>query len=169
LHDKYDDKELTDNMLRETGRFTLPKYWAIANNNELESLLASKSLPLPIVAKPIHGGEGAGGYGVKECQTYSSLSAHSQELFDEGAVVMLEQFLTGEEVTITVMPPTPSRAHYWALPLVTRFNHKDGIAPFSGNVAVTANSRALAKSEEDADPAYSKIARECEGVAEFLS
>jgi hypothetical protein len=67
LHDKYDDKALTNNMLWETGRFTLPKYWVIANNDELESLLASKSLPLPIVAKPIHGG------GKLRCQRVSNI------------------------------------------------------------------------------------------------
>jgi hypothetical protein len=70
-------------------------------------------------------------------------------LFDDGAVVMLEQFSAGEEVTITVMPPTPSRAHYWALPLVTRFNHKDGIAPFSGNVAEKTLIQRTAKSLEN--------------------
>lgn len=76
-----------------------------------------------------------------------------------GDALILEEYLPGEEVTITVMPPGrylfPSTAtegdkheereynEYWALPAVGRFNHHDGVAPYNGVVAVTQNSKLL--------------------------
>jgi hypothetical protein len=57
---------------------------------------------------------------------------------------------------------------HWALPPVTRFNHVDGIAPYSGKVAVTVNSRAVFAAKIEEDPAYSAIIKECEMVGRLL-
>jgi hypothetical protein len=89
---------------------------------------------------------------------------------------LLEEYLNGEEGTITIMPPQQSAhgselserySNHWTLPPVTRFNHVDGIAPYSGKVAVTVNSRAVS-AEIEADPAYSAIMKECEMVGRLL-
>ncbi|PNP81819.1 hypothetical protein FNYG_04845 [Fusarium nygamai] len=45
---------------------------------------------------------------------------------------MVEEYLAGEEATVTVMPPTSRGGSYWALPVVTRFNHIHGVAPYNG-------------------------------------
>ncbi|KFY59974.1 hypothetical protein V496_05473, partial [Pseudogymnoascus sp. VKM F-4515 (FW-2607)] len=82
------------------------------------------------------------------------------------------------------MPPSPSsslpsssweeegrksgKRGYWALPIVTRFNLINGIAPYNGAVAVSANSRAVTREEYERDPSYDLVARECEAVAGVL-
>ncbi|GJC91316.1 fungal specific transcription factor domain-containing protein [Colletotrichum higginsianum] len=164
--EKYDDKELVNNLLRRsTGAFTMPRSWTIHHSPDVSAELRKNDIPFPIVAKPIRG---RGSHGVRVCRTLEDLTSHAEALFDESPTIMLEEFLAGEEATVTVMPPDRGTNTYWALPIVTRFNHQDGIAPYNGVVAVTANSRVVAGEEEERDPAYGRIARECERVAEVL-
>lgn len=68
---------------------------------------------------------------------------------------MIEKFLSGEEATITVMPPAIEHPQHWSMLPVTRFNYAEGIAPYNGVVAVTSNSRVVSQSELK-DPAYRK-------------
>jgi hypothetical protein len=44
------------------------------------------------------------------------------------AAVIVEDYLAGQEATITVMPPSPALGHddYWAMPVIERFNHAEG-------------------------------------------
>lgn len=148
--DRYDNKDWVNTLLRKTGGFTMPRSWDIRDGS-YPSADFLKHLPYPVVAKPIRG---RGSHGVKVCRTPEELAAHAKGLADEDAAVMLEEFLQGEEGTVTVMPPTADKG-YWALPLVSRFNHRDGIAPYNGTVAVTANSRVVPGCEED--PKYSRF------------
>jgi hypothetical protein len=72
-----------------------------------------------------------------------------------GTQCMLEQFLDGEEITITVMPPgeyttpttTPSaivpRTTHWTLPPVRRTNHINGVLPYTGKQVAADNSTAI--------------------------
>jgi len=157
----YDDKDYVNNLLRRTGGYTMPKAWTITE----ESSLDLKTLPYPVVAKPVRG---RGSFGVKVCHSQAGLRDHLKDLFADSPTVMLEEYLAGEEATITVMPPSNENTDYWSLPIVTRFNHADGIAPYNGVVAVTSNSRVISQQEYDHDPAYSAAARECEAVARLL-
>ncbi|MCG8371000.1 MAG: hypothetical protein MJA32_10865, partial [Proteobacteria bacterium] len=92
-----------------------------------------------------------------------------------GELVILEEFLPGKEITLTVMPPggyglrgaEVSKSNYWAMPVVERFNHRDGIAPYSGVVAVTGNS-ALLRTGTECDDHLARLVRECERAAEFI-
>jgi biotin carboxylase len=157
--EKYDDKNFVNELLRRQGTFTMPRAWTL---NLPQDTPQCDLYTYPVVGKPARG---RGSHGVKVCRDASSLTAHIQALADEGLnVVIIEQYLAGEEATITVMPPSDGNG-YRALPVVQRFNHDDGIAPYNGAVAVTANSQAVLGSE---DPAYAKVSRECERVAEFL-
>lgn len=131
-------------LLRKTGGFTMPRSWDLPTGSP-PSPDAFRDLPFPVVAKPIRG---RGSHGVKVCRSPEELAAHAKSLADENAAVMLEEFLQGGEATVTVMPPTADKG-YWALPLVSRFNHHDGIAPYNGVVAVTANSRVVPDCEKD--------------------
>jgi hypothetical protein len=66
-----------------------------------------------------------------------------------GDMLMVEEFLGGDEMTVTVMPPASpcpdgSRTWtHWALPPVYRFDQRGGVAPYNGDVPVTANSIAI--------------------------
>ena len=167
--EKFDDKEYVNNLLRKTGKFTLPRGWSISKPSSSEESLGRKleemHLPYPVVGKPIRG---RGSYGVKVCSSLSVLEAHVSELLEESSTVMIEEFLEGEEATVTIMPQSNDRDEYWALPIVTRFNHVDGVAPWNGVVAVTTNSRVVSEEEYKEDARYGEVARECEGVAKLL-
>ncbi|KAI8288018.1 D-alanine--D-alanine ligase [Colletotrichum sp. SAR 10_98] len=157
--EKYDDKDFVNTLLRQQGSFTMPWACTIHANKDTPDY---KSYPYPVVAKPARG---RGSHGVKVCQDENELSSHIKLLKSEGTnAIIVEEFLAGEEATVTVMPPTSDK-RYWSLPVVTRFNHQDGIAPYNGTVAVTANSKAVVGSK---DPAYEEVAKECEKVGKLL-
>lgn len=163
LVEKFDDKMYLNDQLRALGDFILPQSWEIKVGDNVDGLI--QSLPsYPIVGKPVRG---RGSHGVKVCHSATELKTHIESLFDESPVVLLEEFLAGEEATITVMPPSPDRAEYWSMPPVTRFNHDQGIAPYNGTVAVTANSRVVTK-DEMRDLTYGEVMRQCEGVASLI-
>ncbi|KAJ5596536.1 D-alanine--D-alanine ligase [Penicillium hetheringtonii] len=184
--DRFDDKAFTNDELRRHGGFTLPRSWSVNDprsskgddvslQKSLDDVIAPiKESDYPIVAKPVRG---RGSHGVKICNNAAELREHTAYLFNEAPQVLIEQYLKGEEGTITIMPPSDPMSgldqnnqqdRHWALPPVIRFNHVKGIAPYSGNVAVTVNSRAVTGEEIERDPAYSTIMRECEAVAELL-
>ncbi|KAL0934935.1 phosphoribosylglycinamide synthetase [Colletotrichum truncatum] len=157
--EKYDDKDFVNTLLREVGSFTMPQAWTIHGDKDKP---AYKAYPYPVVAKPARG---RGSHGVKVCHDEAELNSHIKLLVSEGTnVIIVEEFLSGEEATVTVMPPTAG-TDYWSLPVVSRFNHQEGIAPYNGAVAVTKNSRAVVDSD---DPAYGAVARECERVGKLL-
>ncbi|KAJ5850166.1 ATP-grasp fold subdomain 1 [Penicillium solitum] len=163
LVEKFDDKMYLNDKLRQQGNFTLPQSWVVNEGDDLEVLL--QSIPnYPVVGKPVRG---RGSHGVQVCHTPPELKSHIKSLFRESPVVLLEEFLSGEEATITVMPPSLDRAEYWSMPPVARFNHDQGIAPYNGTVAVTANSRVVTK-EEMRDQSYEVVMRQCEEVASLI-
>ncbi|PVH88412.1 hypothetical protein DL98DRAFT_403856, partial [Cadophora sp. DSE1049] len=173
-----DDKARVNDFLRsysaagsrtgdESERFTLPRGWTvnISPDVDLHTTLKQLDLPYPVVGKPIRG---RGSFGVKVCQDLHSLATHLSSLAKDSPSVMIEEYLSGEEATVTVMPPSSSRTRHWALPIVTRFGHQEGVAPYNGTVAVSANSRVIGRERFEADGAYWEVMRECEGVARLL-
>ncbi|KAK4619687.1 hypothetical protein CLAFUW4_11094 [Fulvia fulva] len=66
------------------------------------------------------------------------------------------------------MPPSTERPEYWPLPFVVRFNHENGIAPYNGAVAITANSKAVTPEQASRSPAISKAFAGCQAVAKLL-
>ncbi|KAK1145091.1 hypothetical protein N8T08_004522 [Aspergillus melleus] len=163
LVEKFDDKAYLNGKLRDLGGFTLPRSWMVRDSDDLDQLVNSID-QYPVVGKPVRG---RGSHGVKVCHDATELKAHVQTLLGEAPLVMLEEFLAGEEATITVMPPSPARPRHWSTLPVVRFNHADGIAPYNGVVAVTANSR-VASEEEMKDPAFGDIMDQCAKVAELI-
>ncbi|KAG8631428.1 hypothetical protein KVT40_000568 [Elsinoe batatas] len=167
LVEAYDDKALVNNVLADSGSFTIPKFFLASSDTgaEIPQLLNDHGLSLPVIAKPVRG---RGSHGVRLCRTVPSLADHCSHLWKESPLVIVEEYLAGPEATVTVMPPSPNRNEYWALPIVSRFNHDEGIAPYNGTVAVTANSKVVSKSEYDQDPAFARLSDECERVAKLL-
>lgn len=165
LVEKFDDKEFVNNRLRANGSFSMPRGWTVSLSTDLRSSLQKQNLPFPIVGKPIRG---RGSQGVKVCYSLEELYDHLQSLSGHSPTVMLEEFLSGEEATVTVMPPAEEVPRYWAMPVVTRFDHDNGIAPYNGVVAVTANSRAISQQEFEKDYRYIEASRQCVEVAKLM-
>ncbi|KAF3037325.1 hypothetical protein E8E12_003467 [Didymella heteroderae] len=166
LVEAYDDKAFVYGIMESHGGFTVAKSATLTTSDDLPKLIEERSLNYPIIAKPIRG---RGSHGVKLCKDEGMLQAHARYLFDESPKIIVEEYLVGEEATVTVMPPSASEpGKYWALPIVTRFNHIDGVAPYNGTVAVTSNSRVVTAEEHSRDPAYERVAKECEEIARLL-
>lgn len=163
LVENLDDKAYLNGKLRDTGGYTLPKSWLIKASDNIQEKAGSIGR-FPVVGKPVRG---RGSHGVKLCYNPSQLKDHIDQLLKESPLVMIEEFLAGEEATITVMPPSPEHPAHWSMPPVLRSNHSDGIAPYNGTVAVTANSRVVTD-DEMKDPAYRKIMDESVNVAKLI-
>ncbi|KAI0441144.1 hypothetical protein F4803DRAFT_437423 [Xylaria telfairii] len=165
LVERFDDKAILNDLLRQYQALTLPRACTISAGQDYNISLEALRDSFPLVAKPVRG---RGSYGVKVCSTWDELHRHIKILFEESPVVLVEEFLSGEEGTVTVMPPSHDKPHYWSMPVVCRFNHQDNIAPYNGVVAVMANSRLVSADEHSKDPEYAHIQRQCEVVAELL-
>lgn len=161
LVDEHDDKNFVNSLLRRDGRFTLPES-RILNCADPSCTFG---LRYPVVGKPIRG---RGSHGVKVCHNELELCSHLETILKESPLVMVEDYLPGEEGTVTVMPPSKETPRYWSLPIVVRFNHEDGIAPYNGVVAVTRNSRVPSDEELKSNPTYAEICKQCEQVAQML-
>ncbi|RYN24246.1 hypothetical protein AA0114_g12789 [Alternaria tenuissima] len=126
LVELYDDKSFVNNLLRARGGFTLPSAHDVPNEQALADLLRV-GIEYPVVAKPVRD---RGSYGVKVCRFLEELNEHCRGLLKEKTPVIVEDYLAGQEATVTVMPPSPSTGHddYWAMPVVERFNHAEGVS-----------------------------------------
>ena len=149
--DVFDDKMFTNSLL-ESNDIPIPhnKLITIDNYNNL-----SLELEFPLVLKPIRG---RGSQGVTKVEDRNELNENLSELFSKssyGNAAYIEQYLNGQEITITVMPQgnyviNNSKKYFnrpWCLPAVKRFNHNNGIAPYNGIVAVMENSEILSDDE----------------------
>ncbi|WP_036153187.1 ATP-grasp domain-containing protein [Maribacter forsetii] len=145
------DKYFTNELLRK-NQIPVPKSELITSKDLTEYKL---SLNFPLVVKPIRG---RGSQGVTLVKNQKELDNSLRNIFSDkeyGDIVLLEQYLNGQEITITVMPSGTYVINHnetkletpWCLPAVKRFNHKDGIAPYNGNIAVINNSLVLNDAE----------------------
>jgi carbamoylphosphate synthase large subunit len=143
--DVYDNKLITNRLLK-SNNIPIPTSEIIRNGD-----FGNMSLVFPLVLKPIRG---RGSQGVFKIDNDIELVEKLEEIFAAniyGNTVYVEHYLIGQEITITVLPPgsyeIEKQIKYfdkpWCLPAVKRFNHKNGIAPYSGVVAVTQNSQVL--------------------------
>ena len=149
--DIYDDKIFTNRLLK-LNSIPIPENQLISfkTYNDL-----SLELEFPLVLKPIRG---RGSQGVTKIDNSDELIENLNKIFSEnsyGNVVYVEQYLNGQEITITVMPKgnyviNDNEEYFnrpWCLPAVKRFNHNNGIAPYNGIVAVMENSEVLSNDE----------------------
>lgn len=174
-----DDKFATNARLRAAGlpvaASVLAAPTARDNVHALETLtpekLATLGLAFPLIVKPVRG---RGSQGVTLVDEHAAFQRASAELIDSGRFgdeLIVEQFLNGTEMTVTVMPQRighdgTMRAP-WPLPPVRRFNHAHGVAPYNGIVAVTSNSIALTRTEQ-AEPAISAMLDACVHAARLV-
>lgn len=170
--DIYDDK-LAANILMKQNHLPIPKFVMItAEGFETVDIDVS----FPVVAKPIRG---RGSQGVTFVESESELVMILKDMFesqDYGNALYVEEYLPGEEVTISVMPPGTYTIHdqtivkedYWSLPPVRRFNHHNGIAPYNGVVAVIENSQVL-DDDRINSPEMKQLCRQCEIAAKLVN
>ncbi|WP_400080007.1 ATP-grasp domain-containing protein [Winogradskyella sp. R77965] len=172
LVDAYDDKYFTNELLRK-NEIPIPKTNLISIDNRTDYAL---DIPFPLVVKPIRG---RGSQGVSLVKNIKELDSKLNEIFSDkiyGNKVYVEQFLSGQEITVTVMPSGTYLINNqkrifkkpWSLPAVKRFNHIDGIAPYNGIVAVMANSSVLGDGELNSK-AIIDVGNHCEKAAELLN
>ena len=162
--DIHDDKFFTNELLRK-NHIPIPKAELI-NIKELESY--STNIDVPVVVKPIRG---RGSQGVTLAPSKKALDVQLESIFASkkyGEAIYIEQFLEGQEITVTVMPAGKYTINHtikifekpWPLPAVKRFNHHNGIAPYSGLVAVTENSQVLDERELNS-PSILEVYKHC--------
>lgn len=170
--DLYDDKWVTNDLLK-TNNLPIPKSVLITHKN---STTFNLNFPFPVVVKPILG---RGSQGVSMVDNADKLSTIINEMFDAknyGEVIYVEEYLSGQEITITIMPPgeysingkIETKNDYWSLPPVKRFNHENGIAPYNGTVAVIHNSQVLSD-EELCQKDILQVCRYCEQASKLVN
>lgn len=170
--DRYDDKVATNKILSDAGLPIPP--CLIVRQEQIDSV--QPSLAYPMIVKPIRG---RGSQGVSLVNSPTELNVKLKDIFangEFGSAVYIEQYLPGEELTVTVMPPGKymleglpiTYDHYWALPAVRRFNHENGVAPYNGQVAIIHNSTVL-KTEEEIAPSIRELYKLCQKAAELVS
>ncbi|OCF59368.1 hypothetical protein L486_03872 [Kwoniella mangroviensis CBS 10435] len=161
--EKYDDKEWVNRWLAQQKglEHSFPKS-LLYHRGDVGQV---DEFPLPAMSKPIRG---RGSHGVTKVSTPEQLNKALDVLLKESDAVLIEEYLAGDEVTITVMPPGNYTKDYWALPVVYRFDQIDGVMPWNGTVPVTENSRVITPEEDQADCAYSDAQAKCVSVAQLL-
>jgi len=173
----YDDKWAANAQIRAAGCLVAasflvgqqPENGTVALAKLSNEDLAARGLSFPVVVKPVRG---RGSQGVTKVEDLGQLVRTAGELLAArtpgdggdfatfGDQLIVEEYLEGDELTVTVMPPgtylrggTEVRyPRHWTLPPVARFNHRDGIAPYSGVVAIIDNSRVLSAEEASSPP-----------------
>jgi hypothetical protein len=161
----FDDKFETNQLLAETGLPVARSFLlsGTAKKNvcalaDVEQACAARSMAFPMIVKPVRG---RGSQGVTRVETIAELRDAAAALIEAatfGDMLMVEEFLAGDEMTVTIMPPAAPRPDgarartHWALRPVYRFDQRGGVAPYNGDVPVTANSVAI-DGERLRDPA----------------
>lgn len=167
----FDDKWETNLLLKKQG-LPIPNAVILRSQKEVSTL---SGINFPVVAKPIRG---RGSAGVTLAENEKELDRALDTLLSSllyGNAILVEEFLPGQEVTLTVMPAgryeiggqTVEKHNCWSLPPVRRFNHQNGVAPYNGTVAVVSNSQALTQ-EELEQPAVQTLMRQCEMAAQLV-
>jgi len=171
--DRYDDKEWASSWLQSQpgleGSFA--QQWIVPRDSDSSDDVL-RNISLPAIIKPVRG---RGSQGVALCHSQDELKRRAQKLWETSDRVVVEEYCSGEEITVGVLPPgtydepVGVKDRHWALPVVRRFGHAEGIMPYSGEIPAAANS-CLVPSEEAAaaDIEYEKIMRRCELATQAL-
>ena len=106
LVEAYDDKALVCESSKNHGGFTVAKSTTLTASDNLPNMINAHDLEYPLVAKPVRG---RGSYRVKVSKDEQTLKAHAQSLFKESPGIIVEQYLDGEEATVSVMSSSTSK------------------------------------------------------------
>ncbi len=189
----FDDKQLTNQLIRKKGCPT-PESFMIVNDSfrEVPGLvpvsklnekkISSLGFSFPLIVKPVRG---LGSQGVRKVENLCEMTMAVKKLFADtvpvngapcsrfGNALIVEEFLPGQEFSVTVMPPgyykimgkSLNFEYHWALTPVKRTRHFDGIAP-GARVCPFLSSSELLPIEEAASSIFQNLLRQCEAAAE---
>ena len=137
---------------------------------QVESAVSAKGLTFPIIVKPVRG---RGSAGVKVVDSVAEAAEHIESLVGPkfGSKFLIEEYLSGRELAVTVMPPgtyetadgVRSEATHWELPAIERTGHHGGVMPFSGVVPIQSNSKPAGDDDQ-----LREFGRHAVRVAQFL-
>ncbi|GGE91241.1 ATP-binding protein [Sphingomonas prati] len=176
----FDDKFATNRMLADAGLPVAQSFLisvtaraGVCALADVGQACAARGMTFPLIVKPVRG---RGSQGVTLVETMTELRTASATLIAAatfGETLMVEEYLAGDEMTVTVMPPASprpdgSRAQtHWTLRPVYRFDQRGGVAPYNGDVPVTANSVAI-DAERLSDPAIAAMTGSCVAAAALV-
>ncbi|MBD2699475.1 ATP-grasp domain-containing protein [Spirosoma sp. BT702] len=176
--EKYDDKWQTNQLLKSHG-LPIPHEYIINRSDKFQVQTIrdhfNQNFSFPFVVKPIRGRGSIGVTMVHNEQELNRILSFKLPSSEFGDAVILEHYLPGQELTITVMPPgnysfkskDQYYSDYWCLPPVKRFSHKNGVAPYNGTVAVIKNSQVLTD-EEIEDSVIENLMFQCTKAAKLV-
>jgi hypothetical protein len=137
----------------------------------VQDAVSTKGLTFPIIVKPVRG---RGSAGVKVVDSVAEAAEHIESLVGPkfGNKFLLEEYLSGRELAVTVMPPgvyetsdgLRSEATHWPLPAIERTGHHGGVMPFSGVVPIQSNSKPAGD-----DDRLREFGRHAVRIAQFLN
>lgn len=173
----FDDKFETNRLLAAAGLPVAQSFLLsdtarsnVAALTDVGAACAARGMVFPMIVKPVRG---RGSQGVTLAETPDALHDAAAALIEAatfGDMLMVEEFLGGDEMTVTILPPGSPRPdgsrsdRHWALRPVYRFDQRGGVAPYNGDVPVTANSVAIGRERLD-DPAIVAMVDGCIAAA----
>jgi hypothetical protein len=177
---EFDDKFETNLLLAEAGLPVARSFLLSATAKEnacaladVEDACITRGMSFPMIVKPVRG---RGSQVLTLVESLYALRGAATALIAAatfGDMLMVKEFLAGDEMTVTLMPsasprPDGSRAQtHWAMPPVYRFDQCGGVAPYNGDVQVTANSIAITP-ERLLDPGIVAMIDSCVSAAALV-
>ncbi|RPB01316.1 glutathione synthetase ATP-binding domain-like protein [Choiromyces venosus 120613-1] len=164
--DIVDDKAFTNKLLQ-NSHVSIPKSWLLERDDARSVEKLSQmvyDLPYPVMLKPVRG---RGSEDVELIDGFVAMLDRLDALFEKYGFVLIEEFLEGEEGTVTICPDPAEQSGWLALPIVCRSEQVDGVVPWNGHVPVTQNSSVIPLHEEDEFHRAAK--QECIRVAQILN
>ncbi|TAK71989.1 MAG: ATP-grasp domain-containing protein [Gammaproteobacteria bacterium] len=174
-----DDKVIAYKFLRQCKNFILPHFVVGSYSGQidkdkmivepdlaiLDRKIKEMRMMFPLVVKPIRG---RGSEGVKKVNDLDELITailyvfnkkfvhNNQELKRFGNAVLVEEYLSGSELTITVLPPglyridgrIQHKGDFWTLMPFYRVGHEHGILPSISTLPPIQNVRAATKNDK---------------------
>lgn len=162
--DLFEDKWVMNQWLC-SRKFPVPKMWEVSDPD-------SRLVDRPLVIKPRRGRGSQGVRLLEHCSDLQDGTAIDKDTAWKPETLVVEEFLPGDEVTVTVMPPGcyviddvgMSVERHWALTPISRHAHRNGIMPYSGEVSVIDNSRVA----EPSSPGLEALVKVCQDIARQL-
>ncbi|WP_373929142.1 hypothetical protein QTN93_09540 [Sphingomonas aerolata] len=135
----FDDKFETNHLLAKAGLPVARSFLLSGTAKEnacaladVEDACTTRGMSFPMIVKPVRG---RGSQGVTLVESLGALRDAATALIAAatfGDMLMVEEFLDGDEMTVTLMPPASPRPDgsraptHWALPPVYRFDQRGG-------------------------------------------
>lgn len=172
--EKYEDKDVCQAAIEAIG-VPVPVQ-ALVNvedgpaKGQIEQAVSLNNLTFPVIIKPVRG---RGSAGVKVVNSVEEAAEHIESHVGPkfGSKFLVEEYLSGRALTVTVMPPgtyetadgVRSEATHWTLPAIERTGHHGGVMPFSGVVPIQSNSKSAGDDDQ-----LREFSRHAVTVAQFL-